>query len=857
MTRERTGSSLAVIAASLAATALIVTALAVPANAGAATGPAGPSGPTGPSVRLAGGAPRVPEGAAIAGPTDARAGVTADVALKPRDPAALRAFVDAVSTPGSPQYHRYLAAGRFASLFGPSAAAVGAVRAWLASTGLHVGPTSPDGLLVPVTGTVGQVTRALSVSLVDTRLPSGRVARLSEEAPAVPSALAPTLAGVIGLSTVAQPQPQVVLEPRRSPSAGPRVPVPHVGPVPCLQASQAGGYTADQLAAAYGLNTLYAGGLVGAGQTVGLYELEPFNKLDISAYQACYGLANSVTPVLVDGGAVGAQQGEAALDIEDAAGLAPGASIRVYSGPQTGSGPIDTYSRMVTDDVAKVISTSWGLCEPQMATQPGVQAVESSLFAEAAVQGQTVVAASGDSGSSDCYVPNADADPTVTVDDPADQPGVTGVGGTSLLAPGPAPAETAWNNLFGSGGGGVSSDFAMPTWQLGPGVGAAPAVSNCSALGRTSCREVPDVSASSDPAHGYSVLFGGQWRVAGGTSAASPLWGAMTAVIDQGLGPPAGLMNPTLYGAGSCAVSPFNDVTAGNNSFLFAGAGRYPATPNYDLASGWGSPVAARLSGDLAAPPNCPVVTAVRPTKGPPGGGESVTVTGANFSAATSVRFGGIPAPSFSVTSAGSLSARVPPGPAGGAVVDVTVSDPGGTSRTVAADRYAYVLPGYWLEASDGGIFTFGHAGFAGSTGGTPLNRPVVGMAPTADDRGYWLVASDGGIFTFGDAAFYGSTGALGLNRPIVGLAVTPSGFGYWLVASDGGIFTFGDAAFYGSTGALRLNRPIVGLAATPSGHGYWLVASDGGIFTFGDAAFYGSTGAINLNKPIVGMAST
>jgi hypothetical protein len=842
------------MAASLAAVALIGAALAVPAAAGAATGPAGPSGP---SVRLAGGEPSVPEGASITGPTDAREGVTADVALKPRDPAALSAFVDAVSTPGSPQYHRYLAAGRFASLFGPTAAAVGAVRAWLASSGLHVGPTSPDGLLMPVTGSAAQVARALRVSLANARLPGGRVARLAEEAPAVPSALAPSLAGVIGLSTVAQPQPQIVLGPGTPrPVPGPRTPVPHVGPVPCAPASQAGGYTADQLAAAYGLNTLYGGGLVGAGQTVGIYELEPFDRPDITTYLACYGLSNSVTPVPVDGGAVGGQQGEAALDIEDVAGLAPGAAIRVYSGPQIGSGPIDTYSRMVTDDVAKVISTSWGLCEPQMATQPGVQAVESSLFAEAAVQGQTVVAASGDSGSSDCYVPGADADPTVTVDDPADQPGVTGVGGTSLLAPGPAPTETAWNDLFGSGGGGVSSDFAMPTWQLGPGVGSALAVSNCSALGRTSCREVPDVSASSDPARGYAVFFGGQWRVAGGTSAASPLWAAMTAVIDQGLGSPAGLMNPTLYGAGSCAVSPFNDVTVGNNSFLMAGAGRYPATPNYDLASGWGSPVAARLLGDLASPPNCPVVTAVRPTKGAPGGGNTVTVTGANFSQATSVRFGDVPATSFSVTSPGSVVARVPPGPAGGTVVDVTVSDPGGTSRTVAADRYAYVLPGYWLEASDGGIFTFGHAGFAGSTGGTLLNKPVVGMAPTADDRGYWLVASDGGIFTFGDAAFYGSTGALTLNKPIVGMAATPSGFGYWLVASDGGIFSFGDAAFYGSTGAIRLNRPIVGMAATPGG-GYWLVAADGGIFSFGDAAFHGSTGAIRLNRPIVGMAAT
>ena len=164
---------------------------------------------------------------------------------------------------------------------------------------------------------------------------------------------------------------------------------------------------------------------------------------------------------------------------------------------------------------------------------------------------------------------------------------------------------------------------------------------------------------------------------------------------------------------------------------------------------------------------------------------------------------------------------------------------------------------GYWLVASDGGLFAFGDAHFYGSTGSLALNRPVVGMAATPDGHGYWLVASDGGIFAFGDAHFYGSTGALALNRPVVGMAATPDGHGYWLVASDGGIFAFGDAHFYGSTGSLALNRPVVGMAATPDGHGYWLVASDGGIFAFGDAHFYGSTGSLALNRPVVGMAAT
>jgi outer membrane protein assembly factor BamB len=165
-------------------------------------------------------------------------------------------------------------------------------------------------------------------------------------------------------------------------------------------------------------------------------------------------------------------------------------------------------------------------------------------------------------------------------------------------------------------------------------------------------------------------------------------------------------------------------------------------------------------------------------------------------------------------------------------------------------------VQGYITAAADGGVFAYGTAGWFGSMGGRPLNKPVVGMAATPSGRGYWLVASDGGIFAFGDAGFYGSMGGRPLNLPVVGMASTPSGRGYWLVASDGGIFSFGDAGFFGSTGAMRLNAPVVGMAATPSG-GYRMVASDGGIFDFGPGAtFYGSMGGTHLFAPMVGMAA-
>jgi N-acetylmuramoyl-L-alanine amidase len=130
---------------------------------------------------------------------------------------------------------------------------------------------------------------------------------------------------------------------------------------------------------------------------------------------------------------------------------------------------------------------------------------------------------------------------------------------------------------------------------------------------------------------------------------------------------------------------------------------------------------------------------------------------------------------------------------------------------------------GYWLVASDGGIFAYGDARFAGSTGGLALNAPIVGMAATPDGGGYWLVGADGGIFSYGDAQFFGSTGALRLNKPIVAMAAAPGG-GYWLAASDGGVFTYGNAAYFGSLGGTALPGSVVGMAAAPGGTGYWLV---------------------------------
>jgi hypothetical protein len=170
-------------------------------------------------------------------------------------------------------------------------------------------------------------------------------------------------------------------------------------------------------------------------------------------------------------------------------------------------------------------------------------------------------------------------------------------------------------------------------------------------------------------------------------------------------------------------------------------------------------------------------------------------------------------------------------------------------------DSYVPSARGYWLVGSDGGIFSFGQAQFYGSTGSLHLQRPVVGIVPTADHGGYWLDASDGGVFSYGDTQFYGSIPGLGLhpagsglrgslNAPIVGMVPSIDDNGYFMVASDGGVFAFGDAHFAGSCpGIGGCSGSAVAVMPDASGNGYWLVTSTGNVYTFGDAQYFGAPG--------------
>jgi len=368
-------------------------------------------------------------------------------------------------------------------------------------------------------------------------------------------------------------------------------------------------FTTVQLASIYD----FPSGLDGTGQTIALIEL---NDVDRQGHATGAGYATSdlqtffkglgipmpsVSAVGVDGGANvpgkdANADGEVTLDIEVAAGIAPGAKIAVYFGTNTDDGFIQVVSAAVHDNVRKpgIISISWGQAE-ETATPQMLQGLQQALQ-EAAALGITVCVAAGDDGSADMVKKVWDRKPHV--DFPASSPFALACGGTTLdgkSGPG-APVETVWNRGVNGGatGGGVSNFFPKPSYQANVKV-PAPAKS-------AGGRGVPDVSADADPFTGYSVVIGGTKQGIGGTSAVAPLYAGLVARINQSMaikvGNPLGFVNPLLYGQ---ATSPgvFHDVTSGNNDIYKALGGEFKAGPGWDPCTGLGSIDGAKLLAAL------------------------------------------------------------------------------------------------------------------------------------------------------------------------------------------------------------------------------------------------------------------
>jgi subtilase family serine protease len=587
------------------------------------------------TVRV-GAAPPLPAGARTLGASPAGEELNLYIALQPRDPAALERFASEVATPGSPRYGDYLSVPQFAQRFGATPAQIATVRSALSAQGLEVGAAGANALSLPVRATVAEAEGAFGIGLDRVALPSGRVAHANDRAPAIPAAAAPYVQGVLGLDDVATSHRHDAVDAGASPAppwtaAAPAVPTLATGgPQPCQEALEVqaaeGGYTADQIASAYGLGGFYGAGDFGAGQTVALLEQEPFLKSDIDTYQDCYGTDVQVSEVDVAGGPgpYEGEDGEAALDLEQLIGLAPGiADIVVYQGPNEGDVEVEILAEYVKQDVAKVMSSSWGICEPESSLAEMIAA--NTLLQEAAAQGQSFFVAAGDYGSTDCFDPGHSNDKSLAVDFPGSSPFATDVGGTRLQDPtATPPTEYLWDDApeWGAGGSGVSAYFPMPAYQREavPGLNVVGPLSSGAKCGVSGyCRQVPDVSAQASAFKngsgvyetGYVIFAEEEWEVNGGTSAAAPLWAAVATLTNASpacAGHTIGFANPALYAiaGGAAYASDLHDITAAKplgkpTTNRFDDAKPYPAGPGYDMATGLGTPVGPSLAASLCA----------------------------------------------------------------------------------------------------------------------------------------------------------------------------------------------------------------------------------------------------------------
>jgi subtilase family serine protease len=565
-----------------------------------------------PATAWVGAAGIVPHGAARTGIMPSGATMRFDVVLNPRNGAALTQLVNDISTPGSPLYHHYLTHSQFVALFGPTTATVDRVIATLRARGLNPGAVSSDHLSISVTATAAQVDSAFGVSMTDYRLPGGKVGFANAGTIKVPTSVAGVVQAVIGLDNLNLPQPMLTAP---SPASGTKglhiktstAAVPAVGPKACsaVLEAQAGdsfpSYNMSQLAYAYEFDGLFSGHDLGRGVSVGIVEFnEPDLPSDIATFQKCYGTHAKVSYVHVDGfRRKGPGHGEAALDIEVMVSMAPDAHVYVYQAPNNGVSTYDDYRAIVNQHKVRVISESYGLCEYYQDRQEA-RAV-TTLFKEAAAQGQTIVVSSGDSGAQGCLLENG-RPRQLSVEWPASDPYVLGVGGTAITKLAKRPGEVVWNDGYdgdGAGGGGKSVIYGEPTYQKKYGIHS------------DHVREVPDVSADADPETGYITFHNHSWGIIGGTSAAAPLWAALLTLTDAKCPrEPLGWSNSAIYYAASKHMKTIviNDIRAfpkvfpdnTNNNYIFFKPGHlYPVLKGYDAATGLGSPVGVKLADTL------------------------------------------------------------------------------------------------------------------------------------------------------------------------------------------------------------------------------------------------------------------
>ena len=563
--------------------------------------------------------------------------------------ASLRALLDELQNPSSPNFHQWLSPEQFADRFGLSQIDMEKVVAWLEEQGFTVTYKARSRNWVSFSGTAAQVQAAFQTE-IHHYLVKGEPYYANATEPSVPSALADVVLGIHALDNYP-------LRPRgvfRQVKAEPR---------PNFTSNITGDtfVAPADFATLYGINGLYAAGIDGAGQSIAvmgqtdLYGTGSEAASDITTFRTASGLPAKPPQVILipgatDPGVVSGDISEASLDVEWSGAVAKNATIIFVNG---GSNKVfNAFQYAIANSIAPVISVSYGSCEADWGNTD--LSFYSQLAQQANTQGQTIMAAGGDSGAADCdYSTNPNAPVTVAthglaVDFPGSSPYITSMGGTEFnegtgtywktatngvdVSPSALSyiPETAWNDVSSpfntshemwAGGGGASANFAKPSWQTGTGVP------------NDNARDVPDLSLNASFFHDGSLFCvqgscvsgfrdGNQHlSVGGGTSVATPCFAGIVALINQKMNTPNGQgnVNPILYSMAATTPAAFHDITTGNNAVPCqagtpdcpnGGSIGYTAGVGYDQASGLGSIDAFNLviawgssvTGNLPAP---------------------------------------------------------------------------------------------------------------------------------------------------------------------------------------------------------------------------------------------------------------
>jgi subtilase family serine protease len=470
--------------------------------------------------------------------------------LKVRQPDELASLLAAGQTVSPAEY---------SAEFGPDPGLAHGAVAALVSRGFRA-TWRPGSSLIAADGPAPAAALLLGIDIENYRLADGTNFYASLDKPRIPPQLAVIVNSVTGLDSYRQTRTYAV---------------------------RPGGLTPTDVLAFYNLKSLRDRGLDGTGQTIVLPEIDNLPDLkDLNLFAAKYNLPPFDPLVTIkrdpSWGNPQSPQGEAVLDLEIIHEVAPKAKMVVYLSAADFSHGDRAFDQMVTDHLGSIISESLGACEPDVPS--GHRDIYASVEDRAVALGMSHFVATGDSGAFTCGQDNDAAGSF-----PSTLPTVTAVGGTSVFesVQGNYFKEAAWGSPIDESGtgGGPSQFYALPDYQK--------SVAQAAGHGK---RQVPDVAADADPNTGFHIIFEGKAGQIGGTSAATPLWAATVALVNQDLKKhglrQAGFANPALYWMGQNSskfpAKPFHDVTAGNNLV-------YDAGPGWDFATGWGSMDAAAL----------------------------------------------------------------------------------------------------------------------------------------------------------------------------------------------------------------------------------------------------------------------